>query len=114
LISALGMFAMSVSYTDQQSKQIALRKVMGATVEGAAWELSRPFLLLSLLSSVIAVPISIKGMREYLEPFYYRIDFPWWVLVAAVLISLSVAVLSVLWQTLSVARRNPVESIRTE
>ena len=114
LISALGMFAMSVSYTDQQSKQIALRKVMGATVEGAAWELSRPFLLLSLLSSVIAVPISIKGMREYLEPFYYRIDFPWWVLVVAVLISLSVAVLSVLWQTLSVARRNPVESIRTE
>jgi ABC-type antimicrobial peptide transport system permease subunit len=53
-------------------------------------------------------------MREYLEPFYYRIDFPWWVLVVAVLISLSVAVLSVLWQTLSVARRNPVESIRTE
>ena len=114
LISALGMLAMSVSYTEQQSKQIALRKVMGATVEGAAWELSRPFLLLSLLSSVIAVPISIKGMREYLEPFYYRIDFPWWVLVVAVLISLSVAVLSVLWQTLSVARRNPVESIRTE
>jgi ABC-type antimicrobial peptide transport system permease subunit len=114
LISALGMLAMSVSYTEQQSKQIALRKVMGATVEGAAWELSRPFLLLSLLSSVIAVPISIKGMREYLEPFYYRIDFPWWVLVVAVLISLSVAILSVLWQTLSVARRNPVESIRTE
>ena len=114
LISALGMLAMSVSYTEQQSKQIALRKVMGSTVEGAAWELSRPFLLLSLLSSVIAVPISIKGMREYLEPFYYRIDFPWWVLVVAVLISLSVAVLSVLWQTLSVARRNPVESIRTE
>ena len=114
LISALGMFAMSVSYTDLQSKQIALRKVMGSTVEGAVWELSRPFLLLSLLSSVIAVPISIKGMREYLEPFYYRIDFPWWVLVVAVLISLSVAVLSVLWQTLSVARRNPVESIRTE
>ena len=114
LISALGMLAMSVSYTEQQSKQIALRKVMGATVEGAAWELSRPFLLLSLLSSVIAVPISIKGMREYLEPFYYRIDFPWWVLVVAVLISLSVAVLSVLWQTLNVARRNPVESIRTE
>ena len=114
LISALGMFAMSVSYTEQQSKQIALRKVMGATVAGAAWELSRPFLLLSLLASVIAVPISIKGMREYLEPFYYRIDFPWWVLVVAVLISLSVAVLSVLWQTLSVARRNPVESIRTE
>lgn len=114
LISALGMLAMSVSYTEQQSKQIALRKVMGSTVEGAVWELSRPFLLLSLLSSVIAVPISIKGMREYLEPFYYRIDFPWWVLVVAVLVSLSVAVLSVLWQTLSVARRNPVESIRTE
>ena len=114
LISALGMLAMSVSYTEQQSKQIALRKVMGATVAGAAWELSRPFVLLSLLASVIAVPISIKGMREYLEPFYYRIDFPWWVLVVAVLISLSVAVLSVLWQTVSVARRNPVESIRTE
>ena len=114
LISALGMFAMSVSYTEQQSKHIALCKVMGATVEGAAWKLSRPFVLLSLLASVIAVPISIMGMREYLEPFHYRIDFPWWVLVLAMLISLSVAVLSVVWQTFSVARRNPVESIRTE
>ena len=114
LISALGLFAMSISYTEQQSKQIALRKVMGASVTGASWQLARPFILLSLLAAVLSTPLAIKGSQLYLELFSNRIDLPWWLLVVSVLVTLLIAFLSICWRTLSVARRNPVESIRTE
>lgn len=114
LISALGLFAMSISYTEQQSKQIALRKVMGATVAGASWQLARPFLLLCLLAAVLSTPLAIKGSQMYLELFPNRIGFPWWLLLVSVLVTLFIAFLSICWHTLSVARRNPVESIKTE
>jgi ABC-type antimicrobial peptide transport system permease subunit len=114
LISALGLFAMSISYTEQQSKQIALRKVMGASVAGASWQLARPFLLLCLLAAVLSTPLAIKGSQMYLELFPNRIGFPWWLLLVSVLVTLLIAFLSICWHTLSVARRNPVESIKTE
>ena len=114
LISALGLFAMSISYTEQQSKQIALRKVMGASVTGASWQLARPFLLLCLLAAVLSTPLAIKGSQMYLELFPNRIGFPWWLLLVSVLVTLLIAFLSICWHTLSVARRNPVESIKTE
>lgn len=114
LISALGLLAMSISYTEQQSKNIALRKVMGATVMGAAWQLARPFLLLSLLAALLALPLAIKGTQIYLELFPNRIYFPWWALALAVVITLVLALASIAWQTLKVAHRNPIESIRRE
>ena len=114
LISALGLFAMSISYTEQQSKQIALRKVMGASVTGASWQLARPFLLLCFLAAVLSTPLAIKGSQMYLELFPNRIGFPWWLLLVSVLVTLLIAFLSICWHTLSVARRNPVESIKTE
>ena len=114
LISALGLFAMSISYTEQQSKQIALRKVMGASVAGASWQLARPFLLLCLLATVLSTPLTIKGSQMYLELFPNRIGFPWWLLLVSVLVTLFIAFLSICWHTFSVARRNPVESIKTE
>ena len=77
LISALGMFAMSVYYGEQQRKQIALRKVMGATVASAVWTLSRRFLVMSLVAIVLAIPLSIKAMRHYLQDFTYKIPMPW-------------------------------------
>ena len=114
LISALGMFAMSVYYGEQQRKQIALRKVMGATVANAVWTLSRQFLNMSAVAIVIATPLSIKAMRHYLSDFTYQIPMPWWVLVAAALFTLAIAFLSIISRTLKVATSNPVESIKTE
>jgi hypothetical protein len=114
LISALGLFAMSISYTEQQSKQIALRKVMGASVASASWQLARPFLMLCLLAAVLSAPLAIKGSQMYLELFPNRIGFPWWLLLVSVLVTLFIAFLSISWHTFSVARRNPVESIKTE
>ena len=114
LISALGMFAMSVYYGEQQRKQIALRKVMGATVANAVWTLSRRFLIMSAVSIVIATPLSIKAMRHYLSDFTYQIPMPWWVLMAAALFTLAIAFLSIISRTMKVATANPVESIKTE
>lgn len=114
LISALGLLAMSVGYTEQQSKRVALCKVMGASIRNQVWELSRNFMALSLLASLLAVPLSIKAMQHYLEGFYYRMDFPWHLLAVAVLLTWLIAFLSIVGQTLKVARRNPIESIQTE
>ena len=114
LISALGMFAMSVYYGEQQRKQIALRKVMGATVASAVWTLSRRFLVMSLVAIVLAMPLSIKAMHHYLQDFTYQIPMPWWTLAAAALFTLAIAILSIISRTLKVATANPVESIKTE
>lgn len=114
LISALGMLGMSVSYTEQNSKQIALRRVMGATIGSTVWELARPFLLMSLLATLIAMPVATLAMQRYLEDFYNRIPFPWWILILSVTASLLISFLSVIWHASRVAHKNPVESIRTE
>lgn len=114
LISALGLLAMSVGYTEQQSKRVALCKVMGASIRNQVCELSRNFMALSLLASLLAVTLSIQAMRHYLEGFYYRMDFPWHLLAVAVLLTWLIAFLSIVGQTLKVARRNPIESIQTE
>ena len=117
LISALGLLAMSISYTEQQSKRIALCKVMGAETSGAVWELSKRFMALSLLAACFALPISVSGVKAVqisLESFYNRIAFPWYLITAAVLAIIAIAFVSIIGQTLKVARRNPIKSIRTE
>ena len=114
LISALSMFAMSVYYGEQQRKQIALRKVMGATIASAVWTLSHRFLVMSSVAIVLAMPLSIKAMRHYLQDFTYQIPMPWWVLAVAALFTLVIAFLSIISRTMKVATANPVESIKTE
>ena len=114
LISALGLFAMSIYYAEQQKKSIALHKIAGAETHQAVLKLSRPFVVASLIAIVIATPISIKLMQHYLEGFYNRIPFPWWVLIAAAMISLAISVFSILSQILKTACANPIDSIKTE
>ena len=114
LISALGLFAMSINYCEQHSKEIALRKIMGASVRESAWKLSWPFIVLSLIAVVLAVPVCVKVMRYYLQDFYYQIDFPWLVILLAACVAVLIIVLSVLGQTVRIATRNPIEGIKTE
>ena len=114
LISAMGLLAMSISYTEQQSKRIALCKVMGAETSGAVWELSKRFMTLSLLAACFALPISMKAVQISLESFYNRIAFPWHLIAVAVLATVVIAFVSIISQTLKVAHRNPIKSIRTE
>ncbi len=114
LISALGLFGMSVYYGNQQKRQIALRKVMGASVGDAAWQLARRFLISSIVAVIIAIPICVKLMQNYLMDFVYRIDFPWWLLVVGAVFTLLIAFVSVIGCTLRTALSNPIDSIKTE
>ena len=114
LISALGLLAMSIYYTQQRCKEIAIRKAMGATTGSAVWQLSRQFLLLTLVAVVISIPFSIQAMDEYLQEFYNRIAFPWWVLPTAAVASLFISFLSIITQSYRVATMNPYDNIRTE
>ena len=114
LISALGLLAMSVYYAEQQRRSIAVRRVMGATIRQALWQLVRQFLLLSLVAIVLALPVSAWLMRRYLEDFPYRIGFPWTALLLAALFSLLVASMSIIVHSLRVALANPVKSIHAE
>ena len=114
LISALGLFAMSVNYSEQHSKSIAIGKIMGASVRGSVWKLSRRFILLSLVAIVLAVPLCVKAMNYYLQDFYNRIDFPWLVILISAIITMLVVILSILGQAIRIATRNPIEGIKTE
>ncbi len=111
LISALGLFAMSLYYTEQQNRQIALRKVFGADVGSAVRTLSKSFLVMSVVSVVISAPLAVWGITYYLQGFYTKIAFPWWAVVLAALASLLISLLSVLGQTYGTATRNPVETL---
>ena len=114
LISMLGLLAMSIYYTEQQRKRIAICRVMGASVRASLWQLSKGFLLMTLVAIGISMPLSVKAMQYYLQDFSYRIAFPWWILNAADLFSLVVAFRAILGKLLRTDLRNLIESIRTE
>jgi ABC-type antimicrobial peptide transport system permease subunit len=114
LISALGLFAISVNYSEQHSKEIAISKIMGASVRESVWKLSWQFVLLSLVAVVLATPLCVKAMRYYLQDFFLQIDFPWFVIPLAACITILVVILSILGQSIRIATRNPIEGIKTE
>lgn len=114
LISALGLFAMSVYYTEQQSRQIALRKIFGSGVKAAAWKLSKSFILMTAVAVVIAIPVCIWSMRYYLADFYNAIAFPWWVILVAAALTFLISFVSIISRTWSSAAENPVEVLKQE
>ena len=91
-----------------------LRKVMGASIGDAAWQLAKRFLVSSLVAVVIAIPICVKLMQTYLMDFVHRISFPWWVLLAGAIFTLLIAFVSVIGCTLRTAMSNPIDSIKAE
>ena len=114
LISAMGLFAMSLYFTQQQKRQIALRKVYGAGVSSAVWTLTRSFMLISACSIILAAPLTVWGINFYLSDFYTRIAFPWWAIAVAALLSLGISLLSVIAQSHHAATRNPVKTLAQE
>ena len=114
LISALGLFAMAVYYTGQQSREIAIRKIFGSGVNEAATKLSGSFVIMTVCAIVISVPICIWAMRLYLSGFYNRLAFPWWAIPAAAVLTCLISLVSIITQTLKTACENPVETLKSE
>jgi putative ABC transport system permease protein len=114
IISLLGLLAMSTYYAGVKSRDIAVRKVFGGTVDSEAWRSIREYMILVGIACLIGVPIAVYAAQEYLKDFIYRLEGYWWIFVVAVLITLVISLLSVLWQTLRAARTNPATELKKE
>ena len=111
LLSLLGLVAMSTHFASEREKSIAIRKVFGGTLESETRRSLMEYLVLMLIANAIAIPIAIYVCGKYLERFAYRINLSPWIFIIAVVLSLLIAVLSVLWQTLRAARTNPARAL---
>jgi putative ABC transport system permease protein len=106
--------AMSPYYAGVKSRDIAVRKVFGGTVDTEAWRSIREYMILVGIACLIGIPIAVYAVQEYLKDFIYRLEGYWWIFVVAVLITLVISLLSVLWQTLRAARTNPATELKKE
>ena len=114
IIALLGLVAMSTYYADEKSRDIAVRKVFGGTVDTEAWRSIRDYMVLVGIACVIGIPIAVYAAREYLKDFIYRLEGYWWIFVVAVLLTGLIAFASVIWQVLKAARTNPAIELKKE
>lgn len=113
-ISCLGLFGLATFMAAQRTKEIGIRKVLGASILTLWQLLSKDFMLLVLLSCFIAIPISYYGLVSWLENYAYRTDIPWWVFVVAGFGALILTLITVSFQTIKASLVNPVKSLRSE
>ncbi|MFT3678994.1 MAG: ABC transporter permease [Ferruginibacter sp.] len=113
-VACLGLFGLAKFATVQRTKEIGIRKVLGASVAQVSAMLSKEFVKLVVIACVIAFPLSYWAMNKWLEDFAYRIDISWFVFVFAGIVSLLIALFTVSFQTVRAALVNPVKSLRTE
>ncbi len=113
-IACLGLFGLATFTAEQRTKEIGVRKVLGASVASIVTLLSKDFLKLVLIAIVIATPIAWYAMNRWLQEFAYKIDIAWWVFALAGLLAVSIALLTVSFQSVKAALMNPVKSLRSE
>jgi putative ABC transport system permease protein len=114
IIACLGLFGLAAFTAEQRTKEIGIRKVLGASAAGIAGLLSKDFIKLVLIANLLACPIAWYAMKQWLQSFAYRIDLGWWVFALASGITLIIALLTVSTQAIKTALANPVESLRYE
>jgi putative ABC transport system permease protein len=114
IIACLGLFGLAAFVIEQRTKEIGIRKVLGASVSGITTLLSKDFLKLVLVAVVIASPVAWWVMNKWLEDFTYRINIGIWIFIAAGVVALLIALLTVSFQAIKAAIANPVKSLRTE
>jgi putative ABC transport system permease protein len=110
----MGLFGLATYASEQRVKEIGIRKVLGASVANITEMLSRDFLKLILIASLIAFPIAWYAMHKWLQNFAFRIDIQWWVFLVAALLAILIAIITISFQAIKAAVANPVKSLRTE
>jgi len=113
-ISCIGLFGLATLSAERRKKEIGIRKVLGASVEGIVRKLSTDFAKLVVIAAVIAVPAAWWAMHKWLENYPYRININVWIFVLAGVSVLVIALVTVSYQTIKAALANPVNSLRTE
>jgi len=114
IISCLGLFGLAAYMAASRTKEIGVRKVLGASVLSITTLLSKDFLKLVLAAIVIATPIAWYAMHNWLQEYAYRIEVEWWVFALAGIGAISIALLTVSFQSVKAAIANPVKSLRSE
>ncbi|HEY6978947.1 MAG TPA: FtsX-like permease family protein, partial [Chitinophagaceae bacterium] len=113
-VACLGLFGLATYTAEQRTKEIGIRKVLGASIGQVTQMLSKEFLKLVLIASLIAFPAAWWAMNKWLQSFAYRITISWWVFFVAAFAALLIAVITVSFQSIKAAIANPVKSLRTE
>jgi putative ABC transport system permease protein len=113
-VACLGLFGLAMFTAEQRTREIGIRKVLGASVSGVASLLSRDFLRLVFLANLIAWPLAWWAMNKWLQDFAYRIRISWWVFAVAGMLALAIAVITISFQAIKAAMANPVKSLRSE
>jgi putative ABC transport system permease protein len=114
LVACLGLYGLAAFTTERRTKEIGIRKVLGASIANVSMLLSKDFVSLVIVSIGLASPLAYFLMRSWLQSFIYRIELSWIFFAIAGLLALSIAAATVLYQAIAAARMNPVTSLRTE
>jgi putative ABC transport system permease protein len=114
LISCLGLFGLASFVAEQRTKEIGIRKILGASVANLWRMLSTDFVVLVLLSCFIAIPIAYYFLYEWLQQYQYRIEISWWIFLMTGIGALAITLLTVSFQAIKAAMMNPVNSLKSE
>ena len=114
LIACLGLFGLATFIAEQRTREIGIRKVLGASVQGIVQLLSKDFIKLVLIAFVVAVPLSWWAMNSWLKDFAYRISINWWIFLLAGGLAMVIALVTISFQAIRAAVSNPVKNLRTE
>ncbi len=114
IIACLGLFGLATYIAEQRTKEIGVRKVLGASVSNIVRMLSTDFIKLVLIAFIIATPIAWWFMKTWLQDFAFRIDLNWWTFVLTGVLALLIALITLSFQAIKAAIANPVDSLRTE
>ena len=114
IVACLGLMGLSIFMTEKRTKEIGIRKVNGAKVKEIIFLLNNDIIKWILIAFTIATPISYYFSQRWLENFAFRTTISWWIFALAGLLAVTIAIITVSWQTYKAARRNPIESLRYE
>ena len=114
MIASMGLFTLTVLSVNQRTKEIGIRKINGAKISEIMAMLNREFIKLVGIAFIIATPIAMYAMFQWLENFEYKTNMSWWIFAFSGLFTLGIALLTVSWKIWKAASRNPVEALRYE
>ena len=114
IISCLGLFGLASYAAEKRVKEVGIRKVLGASVQSIVGLLSKDFVKLVLVANILAWPIAWLALNRWLRDYAYRVNISWWVFVLAGIAAMSIALITVSFQSIRAAITNPVKSLRTE
>jgi len=114
IISCLGLFGLATFAVERRTKEIGIRKVLGANTRLIVQLLSKDFLKLVVVALVIAIPLAYYGMQEWLNDYAYRVEMQWWMFVLTAVAIIAIAFLTVSIQSVKAALENPAEVLKSE